>query len=165
MERGHHAGAAEAGFSLVEVLIAVAILGIVALGIVGLFSHSIVVNASGYDYAVLSGVARQSLEQLQSLPFLDPQLAATGGTPRVWPDPTGTGRFAITLTVTDYGVTGWTDVGAEPPTAPPDPTAWPAPAALRPNNLKRITLGVSSTNEGMQGRGRRQFVVSALKIP
>lgn len=153
----------DSGFSLVEVLIAVAILGIVALGIVGLFSHSIVVNASGYDYAVLSGVARQALEQLQALPFDDPALdPSLSPNPKSWPDPTATGRYTITYTVTDYAVGAWSDVGAPVGTPPPEPAAWPTPG-LEPANLKRITLGVASESQSLFGN--RQFVVTALKAP
>lgn len=149
----------EGGFSLVEVLIAVAILGIVALGIVGLFSHSIVVNASGYDYAVLSAVARQSLEQLQALPFGDGTLTAGDHT---LPDPTGSGQFTVSYRVTDYRVSQWSDVSGAPP---PDPSTWPIPTGINPANLKRITLGVAAVGGDAMGRGRRQFVVSALKAP
>ena len=148
----------DAGFSLVEILIAVAILGIVALGIVGLFSHSILVNASGYDYAQLSAVARQTLEEMQGLPWND--LPATAATPAPWPDPTGSGRFAVRYTVTDYFIEGWTDVsGATPLWPTPDPGA----AVLEVANLKRISLEVASTNQTLLGN--RRFVVTALKVP
>lgn len=163
MRRAHGGGDREAGFSLVEVLIAVAILGIVALGIVGLFSHSIVVNASGYDYAVLSGVARQALEQLQSLAFDDPALdPGVGPNPKPWPDPTATGRYTLTYTVTDYAVGAWSQVSAPVGSTPPEPSAWPTPGA-EAANLKRITLGVESENRNLFGN--RQFVVTALKAP
>jgi len=149
----------EAGFSLVEVLAAVAILGIVALGIVGLFSHSIVVNASGYDYAVLSGVARQALEQLQALPFEDAALVAGNHT---LVDPTGTDRFTVTYAVTDFRVSEWSDVSAPVGSTPPDPSAWPVPG-VEAANLKRITLGVASESQNLFGN--RQFVATALKAP
>ena len=149
----------EHGFSLIEVLIAVAILGIVALGIAGLFSHSILVNASGYDYAVLSSVARQSLEQMQAMPFLDAALVeTTPGSPSSWPDPTGTNRFQIQYTVTDYRVDQWPDVAGAP-------AGWPAPdtGAGEVANLKRISMLVRSTNQNLPGI--REFVVAALKVP
>lgn len=156
MAGAHSVQPAERGFSLVEVLAAVAILGIVALGIVGLFSHSIVVNASGYDYAVVSGVARQALEELQALPFGDANLTAGDHT---WPDPTGSGRFAVTYRVTDYGVGSWADVTGG---------AWPTPTAGG-GNLKRITLGVAAPDVESSGVGRRvgrrELVVTALKVP
>jgi prepilin-type N-terminal cleavage/methylation domain-containing protein len=143
------------GFSLIEVLIAVAILGIVALGIVGLFSRSIVVNASGYDYAVLSAVARQALEELQGLPFTDAALDPSTN-PHTWTDPTGSGRFTVTYNVSDYFIQSWADVAGAGPWPTPDP-ANPLEAA----NLKRITLGIDSTNVNLLGR--REFVITALR--
>ena len=51
---------------------------------------------------------------------LDAALAATTGTPSTWPDPTGTNRFQIQYTITDYRVDQWPDVAG-------DPVGWPAP--------------------------------------
>jgi prepilin-type N-terminal cleavage/methylation domain-containing protein len=59
----------QGGFTLVEILVALVILSFVALGIAGLFSHAITVNASGHDYALLATEARFALESLQALPF------------------------------------------------------------------------------------------------
>ena len=76
------------GFTLVEILIMMVILSFVALGIAGLFSHAMIMNASGHDYALLSSEARLALEALQALPFDDPNdandpLDATGST-KTW---------------------------------------------------------------------------------
>lgn len=140
-----------AGFSFVEILIAVAILGFVALGIAGLFSHSMVVNASAHDYAVLSSQARWAMEALQARTFADPSLDDTAGTPRTWA--TQNPNMTIEYTVEDYHVANWTEAAG----------AWPAPSAEKPANLKRITMTVVSTKEILLGR--RILTVSALKIP
>jgi prepilin-type N-terminal cleavage/methylation domain-containing protein len=142
---------AQGGFTLVEILVALVILSFVALGIAGLFSHAITVNASGHDYALLATEARFALESLQALPFTDANLAETTE-PRSWtpanPD------FQIRFTVQDFYVDNWTNV---------ENGNWAAPTAELPANLKRITLTVESTNQILEGR--RIFTVSSLKIP
>ena len=140
-----------AGFSFVEILIAIAILSFVALGIAGLFSHSMVVNASAHDYAVLSSQARWAMEALQARTFVDAALDDTAGTLRTWVTETAT--ITIEYTWDDYHVVNWVEAAG----------AWPAPSALKPANLKRITMTVVSTKEILLGR--RVLTVSALKIP
>ena len=141
----------QGGFTLVEMLVAITILAFVALGIAGLFSHSITVNASGHDYAQLAAEARVALETLQALPFTDPQLAQTtsGGRTMAASDP----GFEITYSVEDFRVDTWAEASAG---------SWDAPGAAGAN-LKRITLTVESTNRILEGR--RLFTVSSLKIP
>ena len=98
------------GFTLIEVLISLMILSFVALGIAGLFSHAMLVNASGHDYAVLASEARFALEALQARPFEDAALLATGGTPRSW---TPVNRnFTIEYTVDDFFVQNWAEVSS-----------------------------------------------------
>ncbi len=142
------------GFSFVEILIAIAILSFVALGIAGLFSHSMVVNASAHDYAVLSSQARWAMEALQARTFADAALVDTAGTPRTWVTENPT--ITIEYTVDDYHVENWAEAAG----------VWPAPSVgppARPANLKRITMTVVSTKEILLGR--RVLTVSALKIP
>jgi prepilin-type N-terminal cleavage/methylation domain-containing protein len=61
--------AKQRGMSLVEVLVALAILAVVTLSVIGLFSQSISLNASGMDYTVVNNLARDKLEELLDLPF------------------------------------------------------------------------------------------------
>ena len=140
-----------AGFSFVEILIAIAILSFVALGIAGLFSHAMVVNASAHDYALLSSQARWAMEALQARTFADAALDDTAGTPRTWVTQNPT--ITIEYTVDDYHVENWAEAAG----------AWPAPSALKPANLKRISMTVVSTKDILLGR--RVLTVSALKIP
>ena len=139
----------ENGFTLIEILVALMILSFVALGIAGLFSHAVKVNASGHDYALLATEARFALESLQALPFDHASLEATTS-PRSWapinPD------FNITYTVDDFVVSSWAEASAG---------NW-TPATGNAN-LKRITMTVASTNTLLEGR--RVFTVSCLKIP
>src|SRR5262249_52691371 len=83
----------ESGLTLIELLIAVALLGIVLLGIAPLFIASVKSNYSANEYTSIHNLARDRLEQLMSLPVTDPQLSAVTGTfpdalPLRLPDPT-----------------------------------------------------------------------------
>jgi prepilin-type N-terminal cleavage/methylation domain-containing protein len=66
----------EAGLTLIEMLIAVALLGIVLLGIAPLFIVSMRQNYSANEYTSIHNLARDRLEQLMNLPVTDPQLSA-----------------------------------------------------------------------------------------
>ena len=57
------------GFTLVEVLIAAAILLVVALGILPLFMRSIVSNMEGSDHTQVANAARARAEEFFQLPF------------------------------------------------------------------------------------------------
>ena len=151
MGGGTPSSVSQQGFSLVEVLVSLVILSFVALGIAGLFSHAMIVNASGHDYAVLASEARFALEGVQALAWNDAALVATGGVPRSW-EPNSR-NFTITYTVNDYYVENWTEASG----------AWSAPAGGEVANLKRITMTVASTNQML--RGERMFTVTSLKIP
>ena len=140
------------GFTLVEILIMMVILSFVALGIAGLFSHAMVVNASGHDYAVLASEARFALEALQARPFEDPALDDTLGTTRTWAPINQ--NFVITYTVEDYIIQNWTEASAG---------GWTQAVAPDVPNLKRISMTVASTNPVLQGR--RVLTVTSLKIP
>jgi len=140
------------GFTLIEVLMALLILAIVSLGIAGMFSHAMVVNASGYDYARLASQARFVLEELRARPFGDPALVATNGSTWVPQNLAYSNRnFTATYAITDYAISDWTEFGT-----------WPAPTASEPANVKRITVRIRSTAQNLQGR--RELVVSALKV-
>jgi prepilin-type N-terminal cleavage/methylation domain-containing protein len=140
----------QGGFTLIEILVALMILSFVALGIAGLFSHAVKVNASGHDYALLATEARFALESLQALPFDHAALEVTTS-PRSW---TPVNRdFNITYTVDDFVVNSWAEASAG---------SWNA-AAGGNANLKRITMTVASTNQILDGR--RIFTVTSLKIP
>ncbi|HTO89443.1 MAG TPA: prepilin-type N-terminal cleavage/methylation domain-containing protein, partial [Thermoanaerobaculia bacterium] len=63
------------GVTLVELLIALALLGFIMLGIAPLFLASVKSNYSANEYTSIHNLARDRLEQLMNLPFDDPQLA------------------------------------------------------------------------------------------
>jgi prepilin-type N-terminal cleavage/methylation domain-containing protein len=140
----------DGGFTLVEVLVALLILAIVSLGIAGMFSHAMVVNASGYDYARLASQARFVLEELRARPFGDPTLVATTETAWVPQNSSySNDQFTATYAIEDYTINNWADVGV-----------WSQTGATV--NVKRITVRVRSTAQNLQGR--RELVVSALKV-
>jgi prepilin-type N-terminal cleavage/methylation domain-containing protein len=140
------------GFTLIEVLVALLILAIVSLGVAGMFSHAMVVNASGYDYARLASQARFVLEELRARPYGDPTLAETTGAPWVPQSATySNSNFTATYSVTDFSIGDWGDLAA-----------WTTPIAPAPGNVKRITVRIRSTAQNLQGR--RELVVSALKV-
>ena len=141
------------GFTLIEVLMALLILAIVSLGVAGMFSHAMVVNASGYDYARLASQARFVLEELRARPYTDPTLAPTTGI--AWQPQNlaySNRMFTATYSVTEYSISNWTDLGG----------TWPAPTTVGNGNVKRITVRVRSTAQALQGQ--RELVVSALKV-
>jgi Tfp pilus assembly protein PilV len=158
MQRDARPHARSEGFTLVEILIMMVILSFVALGIAGLFSHAMITNASGHDYALLASEARFALEALQARPFEDAALIDTGGVQNWQPI---NRDFVIEYTVEDFRVDNWTQ-------ADDGSAAWNAPTtgtgAVTDNaNLKRITMTVTSTNQVL--RGRRVLTVTSLKIP
>jgi len=153
MERCGLIQRSDRGFTLIEVLMALLILAIVALGIAGMFSHAMVVNASGYDYARLASQARFVLEELHARPFTDPILAPTAGVSWVPQSATYSNRnFTATYAVTEYSIGNWADLGG----------TWPVTAGGSTGNVKRITVRIRSTAQNLQGR--REFVVSSIKV-
>ena len=71
----------EGGFSLVEASIAAAILLIIALGLIPLFTRSMLDNSSGNDSTQASNHGKTQLEQLLQLPFNNQRIGVTGGQP------------------------------------------------------------------------------------
>jgi len=145
----------ERGLSMIEVLIALAILAVVALGIVGLFTQSIATNAAGQDMATVSAVTRQAVEVLQAQDFT--AVPSNAGAVQTLTDPTGSGAYQIRYTVIDYHVQNWPQI--EGTGAPP---TWPLPTGGQVANLKKVTLNVRSTKPF---EGRRELTVTFLKVP
>ncbi|HEX3554675.1 MAG TPA: prepilin-type N-terminal cleavage/methylation domain-containing protein [Thermoanaerobaculia bacterium] len=76
--RPAHAPAA-AGFSLIEALIAAAILLIIALGLIPLFSRAINDNVNGNDATQATNGSRTQLEEMLGLPFVNTRLTVPVG--------------------------------------------------------------------------------------
>ena len=164
----------EAGLTLVEMLIAVALLGIVLLGIAPLFIASVRSNYAANEYTSIHNLARDRLEQLMNLPVSDPQLTVgvhpTTGTPPnelspFLPDPT-TGILPSTIVnplQRSYEVSHFRTI----PGAPNVAFTFNNVGAGVPYEFKRIDVTVTSTSGGTGlGIGARTARVTGfLKNP
>jgi len=72
------------GFSLIEGVVAAALLLAIAMGTLPLFTRSMINNEGGSDYTQISNAAKARAEELFELPFDSPLLAITAGTERVF---------------------------------------------------------------------------------
>jgi type II secretory pathway pseudopilin PulG len=68
----------EAGFSLIEALVAAAILLLIAIGLIPLFTRSILNNAAGSDHTMASTLAKDDLEAAMDIDFNSPEMVLTG---------------------------------------------------------------------------------------
>lgn len=146
----------EEGFSLIEVLVAVAILGFVALGIASLFSQAIMVNASGFDYAQMASEARRALETIKGTSYLDSALDPTTATVALTDRMPGyvlAPNVAVTMRIDEFDITASTSVTSM--------AGWAPPSDVNLGNLKRVTIFVDAS-ERPNLPGRRQFVATAF---
>jgi prepilin-type N-terminal cleavage/methylation domain-containing protein len=158
----------EAGLTLVEMLIAVALLGIVLLGIAPLFIMSVKSNVAGNEYTSIHNLARDRLEQLMNLPVADPQLTVgshANDLPGFLPNP-ATGILPSTIVnplSRTYTVAHYTSTGGASGT----PYTMTNVGAGVPYDFKRIDVTVSSANGGTAlGIGQRTSQVTGfLKNP
>jgi hypothetical protein len=80
----------DAGLTVIEMLLALALLAFVLLGITPLFMASVKSNYAGNEYTSINILARDRLEQLMNLPFNDGQLTPgkhVNDLPGALPDP------------------------------------------------------------------------------
>ncbi|HEV7517976.1 MAG TPA: hypothetical protein VGR07_16880 [Thermoanaerobaculia bacterium] len=70
---------AERGFTIIEGLVASAILLIVAIGIIPLFANSILNNSRGSDSTLATNFSKTNIENLQQMPFSNPLLNVPAG--------------------------------------------------------------------------------------
>ena len=155
----------EAGLTLVEMLIAVALLGIVLLGIAPLFLASVRSNYSAYEYTSIHNLARDRLEQLMNLPVNDQQLASgayVNDLPTTLPDPT-TGVPPSNVKNPLQRTYTVDNVVTTPPGAPGNAFVLTAVGAGAPCDFKRINVTVTSVSGGTTlGIGARTARVSGF---
>jgi type II secretory pathway pseudopilin PulG len=145
----------DGGFSLVELLVALGIFAAVVMSIIGLFSESINLNASGQDYTTVNSLARDKLEALVALPFADPQLTIPTGTTEVtFPnDLPADMPLERTYRVREFFLHKLDDVGT-----PDQQLSTPVQEGL--GNIKEITVTVRSKRILF---GNREIIASTFK--
>ncbi len=79
MELSRRGPARETGFSLIEALIAAAIMMVIALGLLPLFSRAINDNVSGNDASQATNNSRTQVEEILQLPFANQRLVVPAG--------------------------------------------------------------------------------------
>lgn len=142
----------ERGFSLVEVLVAAAILLVIALGLVPIYTRSIRSNVEGFDYTHVSNSAKSRAEEYRQLPFASPSLTIPPGQEQIevpdfysrdehrwldeaaWADAEANGDVALftrTTTVRQFGIADLTN---------------PLDGGL-PAHVKEITVAVEGSRE------------------
>jgi len=99
---------AEKGFSLVEVLVSVALMAIAMLSIAPLFAGALRTNAVGWDFSVLNGLTKSKLEEVLQYNFNDPRLSVPTNSTVTIDTATFTGQIYLTETPTMQSVSGYT---------------------------------------------------------
>lgn len=89
------------GFSLIEILIAIAVLSIGMLGIAAMQTSAIKGNATANDLTQRTLSASNQMEYLLNIPFTDPDLVATATIPVIIPRVLVVGDYTYSWTVTD----------------------------------------------------------------
>jgi prepilin-type N-terminal cleavage/methylation domain-containing protein len=144
----------EAGVTLIELLVALALLAFVLLGITPLFMASVKSNFSANEYTSIHVLARDRLEQLMNLPFTDAQLQAGDhcvSLPATLPSG-ALNPFTVTYTVTQLRIP--TNVATNDPFVPT-----PVAGAGQLFQYKQIDVTVKS-GTGPLGIGTRATMVT-----
>ena len=167
MRRSERRGGA--GFSVIEALIAAAILLIIALGLLPLFSRAISDNVSGNDATQATNGSRTQLEELLQVPFNNTRLAIPGGSTQLqaadfwtrgdaqktgsadegwWTNPSGHGTvlWQRTTRVRQYSVSDLADGKLDTP----------LPGDTQPTfvQLKELEVVVDNPKKGLIGNGQ-----------
>jgi type II secretory pathway pseudopilin PulG len=107
-----------AGFSIIEALIAAAILLLVAIGVLPLFVRAMANNVSGSESTRVSNYSKSQIEELFQLPFGSAALTVTAGTEsalptQYWEDPNPTidGDERWVTTTTAGRIVTWERIG------------------------------------------------------
>src|ERR1700724_1487162 len=85
IRRTSETGSRQGGFSMIESLIAAAIIGIVAIGILPLFTRAMVDNMAGADYTRVTNYAKSKEEDFTRMPFLQQTIQMPAGQTQLLP--------------------------------------------------------------------------------
>ncbi len=164
---------AQAGFSLIEVLLGSVLFLAIALGTVPMFARSMVSNATGNDATKVANFARTRVETLVQMPFNSLDLTIDSGTERVveeyysaaeetwlpYPIPldgSGEAMWTLRSTVRQYPTAALTDGELE--------LSETLPAGTDPTfiHIKEIEVRVDQLG-GLLGSPLQQIVLRRLK--
>ena len=142
----------EAGFSLVETLIAAAILLIIALGMIPLFKRAIDNNALGSDYTQATSYAKTDLEDLLEIPFQSSDMVLASGSPD-----------RTTVRFLQKGIQSGTPTIRQDWVAVPDPTpgktiVWTRTTRVRQFGVAAYDDGILTDAEALPGGTDPSFV-------
>lgn len=125
--------AREAGFSLIEALIAAFLVLMITLGVMPLFTHSVVQNVSGKESTISTNYSRSTTEELVSLPLDRRQVRPS----------TGLIERKTCYSYEESG--GWKEVTACNPTNDPyDNPTWGRTTSIRQYSINEIYDGDSA---------------------
>ena len=145
----------EAGFSLAEALIAAAILLIIALGMIPLFSRAMINNTLGNDYTQATSHGTVAVEEAWEQPLISSDLALTTGTSKQHVRYLMDKGFNTTATpVTDL------DWIFTPPVSGTDPVLWTRTTQLRQFHIDSLSDGELTALEAVPaGLGPQSFQI------
>lgn len=163
-----------AGFSLIEVLIAAALLLAIALGVLPLITRSMVNNLSGSESTKVANMGRSRLEQVYQLPFGSPEMTVTAGSENVldeyfslqdevWKDGVAPvdgsdpAMWTRTTTIRQYSVNALDDEVLDPA------EALPAGTDLSRIHLKSVEIVVQGLRAGTVLGPTKQITLRGLK--
>jgi type II secretory pathway pseudopilin PulG len=129
------------GFSIIEVLIAAAILLFIAIGVLPLFTRSMINNLSGNESTTVTNFSRSDVEELFQLNFNHADLdVATGQTKRDLPK-----EYWLPGSVTTVGDESWG------PTAPGVLFPWERQTTVRDFAIDAFDDGLLEESEALDG--------------
>lgn len=167
----------QAGFSLIEVLVAAVILLVILLGVIPLFLHSMSNRQSGLESTAVGSYARTRAETLLELPFDHPELTVPAGSDelevveylplgdREWTTDGAAAADAAWVRTTHVRQFGSGDLLDGDTDGDGDSLDQPLPGGTNPRSiqLKEIEVAVTSNREAGPLEAGEEITVRVLK--